>query len=167
MRIADGAKRYGARPKGNRALLRDAPVHRQCLRQFLYEHRGMPLRPASGRTFSARGRERLADASSLPTGFASGVRYREEELRRSFFSARFVRTLDALGYTRFRHWRVYGEEALAKREATLWLGTESLTLEYGGQTLSRYDVEFATGNEELRALMRPRLFETSYVLPQL
>lgn len=100
-------------------------------------------------------------------GWVSGVRHRPEKLRRAFFSTRFVRTLDALGYARFRHWRVYGEEALAKREATLWFGTESLTLEYGGQTLSRYDVEFATGSEELRALMRPRLFETSYVLPQL
>jgi len=46
-------------------------------------------------------------------GFASGVRHREEELRRAFFSARYVRVLDSLGYTRFRHWRVYGDEALA------------------------------------------------------
>jgi len=39
-------------------------------------------------------------------GFLSGVRHREEELRRAFFSSRFTRTLDALGYPRFRHWRV-------------------------------------------------------------
>lgn len=54
-------------------------------------------------------------------GFASGVRHREEDLPRAFFSARFVRVLDALGYTRFRRWRLYGEEALAGREAALWL----------------------------------------------
>ncbi len=34
-------------------------------------------------------------------GFLSGVRHREEELRRAFFSSRFARTLDALGYARF------------------------------------------------------------------
>jgi hypothetical protein len=50
-----------------------------------------------------------------------GVRHREEELRRAFFSSRFSHTLDALGYARFRHWRVYGEEGLAGREAALWL----------------------------------------------
>jgi len=32
-----------------------------------------------------------------------------------------VSVLDSLGYTRFRHWRIYGEEALAGREAALWL----------------------------------------------
>jgi hypothetical protein len=58
-------------------------------------------------------------------GFVSGVRHREEELRRAFFSARFVRVLDALGYVRFMHWRLYGEEALAGSEAALWLAAES------------------------------------------
>jgi hypothetical protein len=30
-----------------------------------------------------------------------------------------VRVLDALGYARFRNWRIYGEEAIAGREAAL------------------------------------------------
>jgi putative transposase len=68
-------------------------------------------------------------------GFATGVRHREEELRRAFFSARFVRVLDSLGYATFRRWRLYGEEGLAGREASLWLAAESLTLEYQGQLL--------------------------------
>lgn len=46
-------------------------------------------------------------------GFVSGVRHREEELRRDFFSARFVRVLDSMGYATFMRWRVYGEEGLA------------------------------------------------------
>ena len=74
--------------------------------------------------------------------------------------------LDSLGYARFRHWRLYGEEALAGREAALWLASESLTLEYGGELLSRYAVEVMTGTEELQAVGRPRLFETSHVSPQ-
>ncbi len=99
-------------------------------------------------------------------GFATGVRHREEELRRAFFSTRFVRVLDALGYARFRHWRLYGEEALAGREAALWLAAESLTVEHGGEPLSRYEVEVETSTGKLRTVGRPRLFETSHVLTQ-
>jgi putative transposase len=74
-------------------------------------------------------------------GFVSGVRHGEEELARAFFSARFVRVLDSLGYARFRNWRLYGAEALAGREAALWLAAESLTVEHAGEPLSRYAVE--------------------------
>jgi hypothetical protein len=54
-----------------------------------------------------------------------------------------------LGYARFRDWRVYGEEGLAKREAALWLAAESLTLEYAGETLSRYDVQYVPDSSKL------------------
>lgn len=100
-------------------------------------------------------------------GWLSEVRYRPEDLERAFFSTRFIRVLDELGYVRFRHWRLYGEEGLPKREATLWLEAERLTLEYRGQPLSRYDVGFVAETEELRTITRPRLFETSYSIPQL
>lgn len=42
----------------------------------------------------------------------------------------------------------------------------SLTLEYGGEVLSRYDVEFAAETGMLRAVRRPRLFENSHASPQ-
>ncbi len=109
------------------------------------------------------------DGRRTPTevlGFVSGVRHREEELRRAFFSSRFSRTLDALGYVRFRNWRVYGEEALAGQEAALWLAAEILTLEHGGRPLSRYEVRVAEATGELRAVGRPRLFEAPYPPPQ-
>ena len=99
-------------------------------------------------------------------GFLSGVRHREEELRRAFFTSRYARTLDSLGYARFRHWRLYGEEALAGREAALWLAAESLTLEHAGEPLSRYEVRVEADTGELRSVGRPRLFETSHALPQ-
>jgi hypothetical protein len=99
-------------------------------------------------------------------GWVSGVRYHPEDLRRAFFSTRFSRTLDILGYARFWNWRIYGEEGLAKREAALWLHEKTLTVEYAGEILSRYDVERAKGANELRAITRPRLFETSHVLAQ-
>jgi putative transposase len=108
-----------------------------------------------------REREDGRRSPSEVLGFATGVRHREEELRRAFFSSRFVRVLDALGYARFRHWRVYGAEALAGSEAALWLAAESLTLEHGGEPLSRYDVKLVAATGELRTVARPRLFETS------
>ncbi len=101
-----------------------------------------------------------------------GVRYRPEELERAFFAARFSRVFDPSGYVRFRDWRIYGEEGLAKREAAIWLHEKALTLEHAGQALSRYDVEYASGNPGeagggLAAIRRPRLFENSFALAQL
>ena len=101
-------------------------------------------------------------------GWVTEVRYREEDLRRAFFSTRFSRTLDSLGYARFRHWRIYGEEGLARREAALWLGSESLTLEYAGEPLSCYQVEYEPGSSgRLVAIRQPTLYETSHRLAQL
>ena len=105
-------------------------------------------------------------------GWVPGVRYRPEELERAFFAARFSRVLDPLGYVRFRDWRIYGEEGLAKREAAIWLHEKTLTLERAGQALSRYDVEYAPGGSreaegKLAAVARPRLFETLYTSAQL
>ena len=100
-------------------------------------------------------------------GWLTGVRYRKEDLERAFFAVRFSRVLDALGYARFRDWRIYGEESLARKEAAVWLRPGSLTVEYGGEALSRYDVELAGGTGELRKVIRPRLFENSHALPQL
>jgi putative transposase len=99
-------------------------------------------------------------------GFLSGVRHREEELRRAFFSSRLARTLDSLGYARFRHWRVYGEEALAGKEAALWLAAESLTLEHAGEPLSRYEVRVEADTGKVRSVGRPRLFGTSAAAAQ-
>ena len=100
------------------------------------------------------------DGRRSPTevlGFLSGVRHREEELRRAFFSSRFARTLDSLGYARFRHLRLYGEEALAGREAALWLAAESLTVEHAGEPLSRYEVKVnpLRGSPDLNLVVSP------------
>jgi hypothetical protein len=93
-------------------------------------------------------------------GFLTGVRHRPEDLRRAFFSTRFTRVLDASGYARLKHWRIYAEEGLAKREVALWLGTESLTVEYAGDTLARYALEHSARTNRLREVKNPQLFET-------
>ncbi len=100
-------------------------------------------------------------------GWVSGVRYRPEELERAFFSTRFSRVLDSLGYARLMRWRLYGEEGLAGEEASLWLQESTLTVEHGGEPLSRFEVEVAADTGKLRKVGRLRLFATSRVLPQL
>ncbi len=72
-----------------------------------------------------------------------------------------MRVLDSLGYARFRHWRIYGEEALAGNEAALRLAAASLTVEHGGETLSRYEIRVEADTGELRSVGKPTLFETS------
>src|SRR5215218_11378262 len=66
-------------------------------------------------------------------GWLSGVRYHPQDLERAFFSTRFTRKLDSLGYATFRRWRLYGEESIAGSEAALWLYAKNLTLEYAGE----------------------------------
>lgn len=108
-----------------------------------------------------REREDARRSPAEVLGFATGVRHREEGLRRAFFSTRYTRVLDSLGYATFRRWRLYGEEGLAGREAALWLAAESLTMEHGGESLSRYVVQVEASTGRLQAVSGPRLFETS------
>lgn len=94
------------------------------------------------------------------------VRHAPEELERAFFSVRFTRTLDASGYARIRHWRIYCEEGLARSQVALWLGTESLTAEFAGETLARYEIAYSPAAGEatgrLRGVKSPTLFATRY-----
>jgi transposase len=108
-------------------------------------------------------------------GFLTDIRHRPEDLERAFFSTRFTRVLDASGYARFKHWRIYGEEGLARREVALWLGPEILTVEFAGDTLARYEVEYSPGTGEvadgargpLKGVKKPRLFATRHRCTQL
>ena len=94
--------------------------------------------------------------------FLTSVRHRPEDLERAFFSIRFTRVLDSSGYARIRHWKIYAEEGLANREVLLWLGSEVLTVEYAGEPLARYDVEYSPRTKNLREVRKPQLFGTSH-----
>jgi transposase len=110
--------------------------------------------------------------------WVSGMRFHPKDLARAFFSEHFTRKLDGLGYVTFQRWRLYGEEALARKEAVLWLGEETLSLEYGRETLSSYEVKRigsggsnssrgSGGAGKLQEVRKPTLYETSYTLRQL
>jgi transposase len=99
-------------------------------------------------------------------------RYREEDLARAFFSARHTRTLDGLGYLILQRFRLYAEEGLAGTEVAVWVTEDSLTVEYGGEALSRYEVacDPVTGVSSvgrLRSVKGHTLYETSITLAQL
>ncbi len=95
------------------------------------------------------------------------VRHHLTDLGRAFFSTRFIRKLDASGYARIKRWRVYAEEGLARCEVAIWIGGDGLSVEYGGQTLSRYDVSLVPGKADktkhsLEDVSNPCLFATRY-----
>jgi putative transposase len=113
--------------------------------------------------------EKREDGRRSPSevlGALTVVRHHPVDLSRAFFSTRFVRRLDASGYARIKHWRVYAEEGLAKCKVALWLGDDGLAVEYAGQTLSRYDVSLS-GTMKLEDVANPRLFATGHRSPQL
>ena len=60
------------------------------------------------------------------------VRHHPTDLSRAFFSTMLVRKLDAAGYARVKHWRVYAEEGLAHCEVAVWLGGGEMAVEYAG-----------------------------------
>ncbi len=82
-----------------------------------------------------------------------------------------LRTLDGLGYLVLQRFRLYAEEGLAGTEVAVWLQEDSLTVEHGGEALSRYEVECdpvagAGPVGRLRRVKGHALFETSVVLAQ-
>jgi len=99
-------------------------------------------------------------------------RYQEEDLARAFFSVRHTRTLDGLGYLTLQRFRLYAEEGLAGQQVAVWVQEDSLTVEYGGEALSRYEVECdpqvgVSSVGRLRGVRGHTLFETSIILAQL
>jgi putative transposase len=100
-------------------------------------------------------------------GWVQGVQRDPSELHRIFYATRFGRRLDKLGYVRFRHWRIYGEHGLARRQAAVWLYGETLLLEFSDEPLAQYSVAYEPDRRHLRDVVPRQLFETRYRSPQL
>jgi transposase len=135
--------------------------------ELVAEHDLWLERHNTQRHHAHEGREDGRRSPSDVLGPLTLVRHHPGDLTRAFFSTRFLRRLDVLGYARIRHWRVYAEEGLARCEVALWLGDDGLVVEHGGLTLSRYDVSFSGGGRRLEAVTNPRLFATGHRSPQL
>lgn len=100
-------------------------------------------------------------------GWVQGGQRDPADLHRIFYSTRFGRKLDKLGYVRFRHWRIYGERGLARRQAAVWLYGETLLLEFSDEPLAQYRVTYEPDRRHLRDVVPWQLFETQHRGPQL
>lgn len=122
------------------------------------------------RHFAHEHREDGRRSPDAVLGFYIKPRYQSADLRRIFYEECFERVLDALGRVRIMHWLLLGNEVFARREVELWISPDALTVEHGGETLSRYEVEYRPANAgaagELRRVRCLELFETADPLPQ-
>jgi len=106
-------------------------------------------------------------------GWVTGMRFHPKDLERAFFSERYSRVLDGLGYATLMRWRLYAEERLAGKQADLWLLEKTLTVEHAGEPLSAYEIDYdagppggKSGSGRLFGVRKPTLFETPFGLGQ-
>lgn len=88
-------------------------------------------------------------------------------LARIFFATEFTRHLDRSGYIRFRRWRFYAEEGLARQQVQVSISTSTLKIEYQDTELAFYTTEWEEDNKHIKEVKNPRLIETGYQSPQL
>ena len=99
-------------------------------------------------------------------GWVGGRQFTLEALHRIFHRTRSGRTLDRLGYLRFRNWRLYGERGLAGEQAAVWLYEQTLTIAFGDEALAQYHVTYQPHRRHLGTVGQPRLYETPHRAPQ-
>jgi transposase InsO family protein len=133
--------------------------------ELVAEHDLWLERHNTQRHFAHEKREDGRRSPSEVLGPVRLLRHHPEDLSRAFFSTMLMRKLDASGYARVKHWRVYAEEDLARREVAVWLGDGEMAVEYAGRTLSRYDVSLSR-EARLEAVTNARLFSIGYPTPQ-
>ena len=85
-----------------------------------------------------------------------------EQLHRIFYATRHLRRLDRPGYAHFRRWKLYGEEALTRHPAVIWLHGDVLTVEYEETPLTQYTVRYQPDKKHFKAIPGARRFETPY-----
>lgn len=82
------------------------------------------------------------------------------------FRVRVARRVDARGYIRYIHWKLYGERGLAGAQAAVWILGETVTVAYGTDALAQYEVAFEPDVRHIRQVTDVRLFETRHPSPQ-
>src|SRR5260370_7305878 len=83
-----------------------------------------------------------------------------EQLHRIFYATRHLRRLDRLGYVHFRRWKLYGEEALSRHPAGIWLHGDPLPVEYQETPLAQYTVRYPPDHKHFKPVPQARRFET-------
>lgn len=96
-----------------------------------------------------------------------GRTFPDQVMERILYATQFTRYLDKSGYIRFRDWRLYAEAGLTKKPVTVWIYTSTLKMEYQGNDLALYTIEWEEDNKHLKEVSNPRLIQTRYQSPQL
>lgn len=96
-----------------------------------------------------------------------GVIYSEDGLRHLFYTTRFVRKLNRVGYLRFRNWKIYAEEGLPREEAALFLSEEHMTVAFEDEPLAHYSVTYQPDQKNLRTSENAPLTPSRQRWPQL
>ncbi len=81
------------------------------------------------------------DGRRSPAGVLDWVHgrvYAEADLRQLFYTLRYRRQLDHLGFFRFRHWRIYAEPGLIGAGIAVWLYDAELVVLYEDEVLAHY-----------------------------
>src|SRR5207302_10618708 len=78
---------------------------------------------------------------------------------------RYEGRLDRASYVQLRRWRVYGNRALPKQPALVWLSEETLTVGTTAEPLAYYRVK-VNRRGELTAVTAPRLLPARHQAPQ-
>jgi len=107
---------------------------------------------------------RLSPAEVL--GWVTNKLRTPEQLHRIFYAMRFLRRLNRLGYVHFRRWKLYGEMALARQPAVIWLHGDALTVEYEETPLAQYTVRYQPDHKHFKGVPETKRFETPYRSPQ-
>jgi putative transposase len=95
-------------------------------------------------------------------GWVTGTISDLADLQRIFYATRFGRRVNAHGSVRFRDWQIDVERGAARKQATIWLNQERMTLEFTGETLAHYAVEYETDRRHLKAVGEPQFFSTRF-----
>jgi|SRR5579859_217900 len=87
-------------------------------------------------------------------GWVTGKAYDLAELQRIFYATRFGRRVNAQ--------QIYVERGVARKQAATWLNQEGMTLEFTGETLAHYAVEYETDQRHLKTVGDPQFFSTRF-----
>jgi len=100
-------------------------------------------------------------------GWVKGMQPEPELVYQTFSAICETRRLTKAGYARFRNLLLYGEQGLAGKKALVNIFQDTLTLEYGEYSLSRYSVEWQPDEKHFLRVGNPRLYDHPYTSPQL
>ncbi|NJO81878.1 MAG: transposase [Blastochloris sp.] len=95
-------------------------------------------------------------------GAALGTVWDAHDLQQLFQVQRYTRSVDATGYVRFRHWRLYAEYGLHGHYVTVWVTPDHLTRSFADHPLAEYTVQLDEDQHQITTVRDPRLHHSIF-----